>query len=150
MNPLYQGYKKYLDEFEYRSFTTAGEIVGYEGLRNAEGTVPLVAVSDSTALVRTDSRIERKIVVRSDAQAPVSAGDVVGDLYIKENGTTITKIELAAANDVEAVLRQGDDALKTNIMILAVNGAVLLVVMFKALLGKKAKRKKRRNDDWFI
>ena len=138
------------DEFEYRSFTTAGEIVGYEGLRNAEDTVPLVAVSDSTALVRTDSRIERKIVVRSDAQAPVSAGDVVGDLYIKENGTTIAKIELAAVNDVEAIVWQGDDALKTNIMILAVNGAVLLVVMFKVLLGKKAKRKKRRNDDWFI
>ena len=152
-------YRWVFDHFSRQSILSASELVGSAHVEMGSETdsVALRAQNDIVLLVPngTDpAAYERKITVYSERDnttvvAPVSAGDVLGEISVERDGVSYGTVPLVAAVDVEvargAVLRSGLHTFFTHPIVIAVIAAIVLViVLYIMMLVRYHKRQKAR------
>ena len=95
------GYRNY----QYETVADVGNVVGSVSVRNGEEqTIELIA-AESIGYLQKRGKEKRtvEIVLPTEVAAPLSAGDVCGELVLYENGEAIDRVNLLAAKSIEKI-----------------------------------------------
>lgn len=152
-------YRWVFDNFSRQTILGSTELVGSVHVEMGSDTdsVALRPESDIVAILPNGvnpNEYERKITVYSERDnttltAPISAGDVLGEVSIEKDGVVYGTAKLVASVDVAvargAVLRSGLRAFFAHPVVLAVLAVIVLViVLYIMMLVRYHKRQKAR------